>query len=196
MMARLIGIIGSTHGVRFSASPPRRTSSRIASGPRPSKSPRCLDAVFRVADMNVRKSSRSQIAAEVRPAEDVEFVECGVDAGRLAASRDLRGSRGPPGFDGDRPARAAGRFAPSERDAVEDIRALWRAHGACGNNPQLPLGDRSLGREAGGVVAGLIAQARRHDDLAARRRKRERRTARRSRRRARRPRAAGRRPPA
>ena len=39
MIARLIGIIGSTHGVRFSARPPRRTISRMASGPRPSKSP-------------------------------------------------------------------------------------------------------------------------------------------------------------
>ena len=39
MIARLIGIIGSTHGVRFSARPPRNTISRIASGPRPSNSP-------------------------------------------------------------------------------------------------------------------------------------------------------------
>ena len=42
MMARLIGIIGSTHGVRFSARPPTSTSSRMASGPRPSKSPRSV----------------------------------------------------------------------------------------------------------------------------------------------------------
>ena len=40
MMARLMGIIGSTHGVRFKASPPTSTSSRIISGPRPSNIPR------------------------------------------------------------------------------------------------------------------------------------------------------------
>ena len=39
------------------------------------------DAVFRVADM-LEEVVRPQIAAEVRPAEDVEFVEGGVDAGR------------------------------------------------------------------------------------------------------------------
>ena len=39
MIARLIGIIGSTHGVRFSARPPSSTISRIASGPRPSNMP-------------------------------------------------------------------------------------------------------------------------------------------------------------
>ena len=36
MIARLIGIIGKTQGVRFSAKPPISTSSRMAKGPRPS----------------------------------------------------------------------------------------------------------------------------------------------------------------
>ena len=55
MIARLIGIIGRTHGVRFSARPPMRTSSRIASGPRPSNMPRSFTPVSALW-MNVRKS--------------------------------------------------------------------------------------------------------------------------------------------
>ena len=190
MMARLIGIIGSTHGVRFSASPPTRTSSRIASGPRPSKSPRSPDAVFRVADV-LEEVVRPEIAAEVRPAEDVEFVEGGVDAGRIRrVSAICRGSEGyaDPAADDRRRRRG---LALAERDAVEDIRALRRAYGAFGNDPKRPLGDRSPGSEADGVVAGLIAQARRHEDLAASEQKTRRRTARRSRRRVRRRPAAG-----
>ena len=78
---------------------------------------------------------------------------------------------GPPRIGGDH-RRCCGGLAPPELDAFEDIRALRRAHGACGNNPQFPLGGRGLGGEADGVVTGLIAQARRHDDLAARDRRR------------------------
>ena len=55
MMARLIGIIGSTHGVRFSARPPTKTSSRIASGPRPSNRP-FSRTPFSALWMNCRKS--------------------------------------------------------------------------------------------------------------------------------------------
>jgi len=39
MIARLMGIIGSTHGVKFSARPPMNTMARTASGPRPSRRP-------------------------------------------------------------------------------------------------------------------------------------------------------------
>ena len=39
MIARLMGIIGSTQGVRVKASPPRKTSRRMARGPRPSNIP-------------------------------------------------------------------------------------------------------------------------------------------------------------
>ena len=56
MIARLIGIIGSTHGVRLSARPPRNTSSRIASGPRPSNSPFSLMPLSAFLT-NVRNSS-------------------------------------------------------------------------------------------------------------------------------------------
>ncbi len=134
MMARLIGIIGSTHGVRFSASPPTRTSSRIASGPRPSKSPRSPDAVFRVADM-LEEVVRPEIAAKFRPAEDVEFVEGGVEAGRIRrALRDLPGFRRLRGSSGDDRRRRRG-LALAERDAVEDIRALRRALGALRERP-------------------------------------------------------------
>ena len=57
MIARLIGIIGSTHGVRFKARPPMRTMSSMAATPRSSRSPRCCtpDSALR---MKVRKSSR------------------------------------------------------------------------------------------------------------------------------------------
>ena len=52
MMARLIGIIGKTHGVRFNASADKQ-SNRIASGPRPSNAPwRGSDSVA----MNFRNS--------------------------------------------------------------------------------------------------------------------------------------------
>jgi hypothetical protein len=55
MIARLMGIIGSTQGVRLSAMPPISTSSRIASGPRPSNQPGSFTpcSAFR---MNVRKA--------------------------------------------------------------------------------------------------------------------------------------------
>ena len=56
MIARLIGIIGSTHGVRFSARPPRKTIARMASGPRPSKSPAGLTPASALW-MNVRNSA-------------------------------------------------------------------------------------------------------------------------------------------
>jgi len=42
MIARLMGIIGSTHGVRFRARPPISTRRTTASGPRPSNIPRGL----------------------------------------------------------------------------------------------------------------------------------------------------------
>jgi hypothetical protein len=52
--ARLIGIIGSTHGVRLSARPPTSTSSRMASGPRPSNIPRSFTplSAFRMKARN------------------------------------------------------------------------------------------------------------------------------------------------
>ena len=49
MIARLIGIIGSTHGVRFKRDAADSTISRIANGPRPSNIPRA-DAGFGVVD--------------------------------------------------------------------------------------------------------------------------------------------------
>ena len=80
MIARLIGIIGSTHGVRFSARPPRNTIARIASGPRPSKSPlrfvpdsasrmNCQEirrvpvAAFGGEDLRTRSSMREHVAS-------------------------------------------------------------------------------------------------------------------------------------
>ena len=59
MIARLIGIIGSTHGVRLSARPPISTSSRIISGPRPSNMPRGFTP-FSALWMNATNSSAVQ----------------------------------------------------------------------------------------------------------------------------------------
>jgi hypothetical protein len=56
MIARLIGIIGRTHGVRLSASPPTSTSSRMAIGPRPSNRPRSFDALLGVPDEGLEKT--------------------------------------------------------------------------------------------------------------------------------------------
>jgi hypothetical protein len=56
MIARLIGIIGSTQGVRFSARPPISTIKRIANGPRPSNIPFSFTPASALR-MNVRKSS-------------------------------------------------------------------------------------------------------------------------------------------
>ena len=50
MIARLIGIIGSTQGVRFNARPPSRTSTRIASDAAILEHPFFLDARLGVAD--------------------------------------------------------------------------------------------------------------------------------------------------
>jgi hypothetical protein len=55
MIARLIGIIGSTHGVRLRARPPTMTMNRMASGPRPSNQP-FSTMPFSALWMNVRKS--------------------------------------------------------------------------------------------------------------------------------------------
>jgi hypothetical protein len=61
MIARLIGTIGSTHGVRFKASPPMNTSAMIASGPCPSNNPAGLIPAS-AFDTKVRNSSRSMYA--------------------------------------------------------------------------------------------------------------------------------------
>jgi hypothetical protein len=59
MIARLIGIIGNTQGVRFRARPPRNTSTRMATGPRPSNGPRAFTPVSALW-MNVRKSAEER----------------------------------------------------------------------------------------------------------------------------------------
>ena len=85
MMARLIGIIGRTHGVRFSANPPRNTISRIASGPRPSKSPGSFTPSSALR-MNFRKSRVPRY-----PPVAARMVKSSRDTTRAAASTAFPG---------------------------------------------------------------------------------------------------------
>ena len=74
MIARLIGIIGSTHGVRLSASPPMKTIARIANGPRPSKMP-LVWMPASASPMNSQELVRIEIAAG--RSDDGEVIETG-----------------------------------------------------------------------------------------------------------------------
>ena len=174
MMARLIGIIGSTHGVRFSARPPRNTISRIASGPRPSNRPRSLHAVLGVVDevqevVGVAGSRRSSPRLG-------EVVESG-DA--VAAQPVPR-----------QPARPAARSMTARRRLARAERDRWR-RSASGAPPaavpprtDVAASTRRRGgrREAEVVVARLIAEVGGDRELAAGRGPRRRsRAARRSR---------------
>src|SRR5436309_1736063 len=62
MMAKLMGIIGSTHGVKLSARPPTSTMTKIAAAPRPSNQPLSVTPVSALR-MNFRKSSVARYPA-------------------------------------------------------------------------------------------------------------------------------------
>ena len=155
MMARLIGIIGSTHGVRLSARPPRSTISRMASGPRPSNSPFSCTP-FSALRMNCRKSAAAQVAA------------------RRAEDREVR--RGVPRSPGLAPPARAGGGAAAASDAIDGAAGLgaspWPNAIAAEHVGVLRLhrraGRHDAHRPAGlGRRAGCSTSSRRRPDSAA-----------------------------
>ena len=119
MIARLIGIIGSTHGVRFSARPPRSTTRRIASGPRPSNRPRFVTPASASRTL-LQEVGRVQISAE-RIAQLVEPVERGEAAARDAAAVAVAAAA--PGSD------VAGGLVPWPNAIASKTLACWRRDG-------------------------------------------------------------------
>ena len=116
MIARLIGIIGSTHGVRFSASPPIRINARMASGPRPSNQP-CSASPDSARWMNSRNCSSFRYPPVV-----AATVNRSSRASTSPSSRGAAGAGG--GADpGGSPASTAVKAMPSNSSA----RAVARA---------------------------------------------------------------------
>ena len=149
MIARLIGIIGSTHGVRLSARPPRNTISRIASGPRPSNRPRSFDAGFGVVDeleeivacRGSRRSCRSTVKR--RASRGRASAAAGAAAGRCG---DGAGGR-------------AGGARRGRTRSVEDVRDAPAP--TARRPPRRAASTRAsavVGAKHSGVVAGLIPQ--------------------------------------
>ena len=154
MIARLIGIIGSTHGVRFSARPPSSTSTRIASGPRPSNIPRVGHPGFGAPD-EFEELRGAQVAA--RSPRDRERVEQrrvvtirGGDGGRSGRRGSLVWRR-----------RRFGRLL-----TLAELDARERAGGPRVVGRLRPLGD-DVHHPLDGRGRGWIAQIRRTPGIAA-----------------------------
>ena len=138
MIARLIGIIGSTHGVRFSARPPRNTISRIASGPRPSNMPRFLDAVLGVVD-ELQEVGAAQIAAgRAANGRTDPAAPRSADCAAAVARRQTPGRLTTPDAPGRR-----WRLAAAERDRRKRrVRLTRRSRRRCRHDVQRPLDAR------------------------------------------------------
>ena len=158
MIARLIGIIGSTHGVRFSARPPSSTISRIASGPRPSNSP-CSLTPFSALWTKLQELVGVQVAAgRAEHGEAVERWRCRRRRTAAPAAALSAGAATPA------PAGAAGASPLPNAIVAKHRIGCGRRAAAAGDDVERPLAVGGRRRVADLLVARLVAQVHRDDE--------------------------------